>query len=383
MSANIKILDEQENNGVNRALTRAFANKIGMIPEKKITDPRNIHKSPYDFDESTMPVKLDDFMASNWNFVVLPQNTIMFKGVETVSKCKDVHSPFSVYDMYQTTNSWMSDIETASLYSPNKIFTYITNRPLVLFDITDFKSVNRMFSILLKKRATLVDQAKSSSVFHRKDKSLKKVEVDIRHFMIATGIGCNINEQLEHLEKEHGKETREQFKRDGIVRSGEFDDKNRLCRLSVLESDVAVSMVLRDYLPNLDGYIGKEVSTAYHGGTFSKEVCIFGTKDKVSLSQNIINVCKDINVGAGDKNGYVRPVVWGGRSPDTKEKIPMSVLNLLDEDILRAATAKRTKARGTGVSMGYNEFSTDVVCLEDTKFYKAVQRYHQSYLCGE
>lgn len=99
-----------------------------------------------------------NYMNSTYNVMIMPPSVIMLRGIEAT--CDTVKAPHNVEDKYQQLPCWFSDMENASIYSKDKghVWCYTSIRPLILFELTDQKSLETLFNTITEKGDKVYDE---------------------------------------------------------------------------------------------------------------------------------------------------------------------------------------------------------------------------------
>lgn len=96
-----------------------------------------------------------NYMNSTYNVMIMPPSVIMFRGIEAT--CDAVKAPHNVQDKYQQLPCWFSDMENASIYSKDEghVWCYTSIRPLILFELTDPKSLQTLYNTIVTKGSNI------------------------------------------------------------------------------------------------------------------------------------------------------------------------------------------------------------------------------------
>lgn len=91
----------------------------------------------------------ENYMTSGYNVLIMTPNVLLFRGMKT--PCDKIYDPHSVKDVFQQRPSWYSDYNTANVYAEDMVWCYTPIRPLVLFELTNYDDVKKLYDSIFSK----------------------------------------------------------------------------------------------------------------------------------------------------------------------------------------------------------------------------------------
>lgn len=139
---NLKIHDKDEN----RSPLEQINDVLYKLPAKAV--PMTVEEyEQYKFWEDCHIG--ENYMGSGYNVLVMTPDVLLFRGMK--APCDTIYDPHSVKDVFQQKPSWYSDYNTANVYAENMIWCYTPIRPLVLFELTNYNDVKKLYDFLYDK----------------------------------------------------------------------------------------------------------------------------------------------------------------------------------------------------------------------------------------
>ena len=113
-----------------------------------------------------------NYMNSSFNVMIMPPSVLLLRGIDAT--CDAIKAPHTVEDKFQQLPCWFSDIENASIYSKDNghVWCYTSIRPLILFELTDSKSLQTLYNIIVQKGKKINDEIIKYDTFSTKMKQI-------------------------------------------------------------------------------------------------------------------------------------------------------------------------------------------------------------------
>lgn len=121
-----------------------------------------------------------NYMKSTYSVMIMPPNVLLLRGIDAT--CDAIKAPHTVQDKYQQLPCWFSDMKSASRYATEKghIWCYSSIRPLILFELTDPKSLETLYNTIVMKGANIHNELKKYENFSTAMKAISSTQsVDV------------------------------------------------------------------------------------------------------------------------------------------------------------------------------------------------------------